>query len=145
MATPGDAAAMPEGLLRVDADGRAVLLGGWSPTSGRYHFPLAQVCPYTGAGDVEPVELPTQGTLWAWTAVTAAPPGYHGPIPYGFGVVELDGGLQLDGGLRVVGRLTVADPSRLEQGQAMQVVHETLPTGPDGEDATVTVWAFAPA
>ena len=32
-----------------------------------------------------------------WTAVTTAPPGYEGPVPYGFGVVETsDGQTALD-------------------------------------------------
>ena len=44
------------GLLRLDDDG-IVLLGGWSPTSGRAHFPLAVRCPWTGADDVEPITV----------------------------------------------------------------------------------------
>ncbi|HEY2814662.1 MAG TPA: OB-fold domain-containing protein [Acidimicrobiales bacterium] len=109
-----------------------VLLGGRSRIHGTYHFPLADVCPYTGDDDVEPVDLPRTGTLWLWTAVTSAPPGYEGPVPYGFGVVELDGV-----GLRVVSRLTEADPSVLREGQTMRAVPETF-----GE---VTTWAFEPA
>ena len=35
----------------------ARLIGGYSPDSGRYHFPLAPVCPYTGADDVQEVRL----------------------------------------------------------------------------------------
>lgn len=118
-------------LLEIDGD-LAALVGGWSPSSGHHHFPLAPVCPYTGADDVERVTLPTSGTLWAWTAVTTAPPGYDGPIPYGFGVVELDGI-----GLRVVGRLTEPDPGALRSGQPMQLVTETI--------GDLTVWAFRPA
>ncbi len=118
-------------LLRTTDGGTTVLLGGYSPTSGLHHFPLAPVCPYTGAEDVEPVDLPGTGTLWTWTAVTAAPPGYEGPVPYGFGIVELDGI-----GLRVVGRLTEPDPSALSEGQPMHVVAEAL--------GDLTVWAFAP-
>ena len=71
-------------------DGTITLIGGYSPTSGQYHFPLLDTCPYSGATDVERVLLSRDATLWAWTAVTAAPPGYEGPVPYGFGVVELD-------------------------------------------------------
>jgi uncharacterized OB-fold protein len=104
------------------------LVGGFSPSSGRYHFPLASRCPYTGAGDVERVLLPDTGRLWLWTAVTSAPPGYDGPVPYGFGVVALDG---ID--LRVVGRLTERDPSKLHEGQAMFLVED------------LEVWAWAPA
>ena len=114
-----------------DAD-RAVLVGGYSATSGHHHFPRAEVCPYTGADDVEQAELPTSGRLWLWTAVTTAPPGYEGPVPYGFGIVELDGI-----GLRVVGRLTEPDPARLHEGQPVRLVTERF-----GE---VTTWAFSPA
>lgn len=116
----------------LEGDGDDVrLIGGYSPSSGHHHFPLSPVCPYTGADDVERVALPTTGTLWAWTAVTTAPPGYDGPVPYGFGVVELDGI-----GLRVVGRLTESDPGALHDGQPMRVVAE-----PVGD---LTVWAFTP-
>ena len=118
-------------LIEVGADGSAVLQGGFSPTSGLHHFPLGAVCPYSGADDVEPVALPGTGRLWLWTAVTAAPPGYEGPVPYGFGVVELDGI-----GLRVIGRLTEPEPSALSEGQAMRVVAE--------RHGDLDVWAFAP-
>jgi uncharacterized OB-fold protein len=108
------------------------LIGGYSPTSGLYHFPLAAVCPYTGADDVEEVRLSAVGRLWAWTAVTAAPPGYEGPIPYGFGIVELE-----EEGLRIVTRLTESDPSKLSAGLPMRLVADHLP----GE---LVAWAFSP-
>ena len=117
----------------LDIDGDDVrLVGGYSPSSGHHHFPLSPVCPYTGADDVQRVTLPATGTLWAWTAVTTPPPGYDGPIPYGFGVVELDGI-----GLRVVGRLTEPDPAALRDGQPMRVVAERI-------HDDLTVWAFTP-
>lgn len=121
-----------EGLFELDGDGSITLVGGFSHISGHHHFPLGPVCPYTGADDVAQVLLPRDGHLWAWTAVTHPPPGYDGPIPYGFGVVELDGI-----GLRVVARLTESDPSRLHQGQRMTLVTDDL-----GDH--VATWAFAP-
>ncbi|MGZ4730321.1 MAG: Zn-ribbon domain-containing OB-fold protein, partial [Acidimicrobiales bacterium] len=39
--------------------------------------------------------LSDHGTLWGWTAVTTAPPGYRGDVPFGFGVVELPEGLRV--------------------------------------------------
>ena len=127
-----DAGDEPEAWLARDGVGDVSLLGGWSPASGRHHFPPARLCPYSGADDVEVVSLPRTGSLWAWTAVTSAPPGYQGPVPYGFGIVELDGIA-----LRVVGRLTEPDPSALRYGQPMVLTTETLPGGR-------VVWAFAP-
>jgi hypothetical protein len=52
-------------------------------------------------------------------------------VPYGFGIVELDGI-----GLRVVGRLTEPEPELLHDGQPMRVVADRF------DD--VTTWAFAP-
>jgi uncharacterized OB-fold protein len=126
--------AIASGLFELHDDGTITLVGGYSPTSKRYHFPRLDSCPYTGATDVETVELSADATLWAWTAVTAAPPGYAGPVPFGFGVVEL-GREQL----RVITRLTEPDPGNLAFGQPMRLVADTLP-GEDGEP--VVTWAF---
>ena len=128
-------------LFEIDGDGALTLLGGWAPTCGLHHFPLAPVCPYSGADDVETVRLPRTATLWAWTAVTAPPAGYDGPVPYGFGVVELVNGAgptETSAILRIVTRLTEADPARLTFGQPMIAVADTLADG-------VTTWTFAPA
>jgi uncharacterized OB-fold protein len=80
-------------------------------------------------------ELSSAGRLWAWTAVTSAPPGYKGEVPFGFGVVELPEGL------RVIGRLTEARPDHLTRDQPMHLVLVTLPAD---EDRLVVTYAFAP-
>lgn len=123
-------------LFRLGDDGEIRLLGGFSPTSGRYHFPRLPACPYTGADDVEGVELSDRGTLWGWTAVTAAPPGYSGAVPFGFGVVELTEGL------RVITRITEGDPAKLEFGMPMRLVADVLHADDDGTD--VITYAFTP-
>jgi uncharacterized OB-fold protein len=120
-----------EGLFELNGDGAITLIGGYSATSGKFHFPLLDTCPYSGATDVERVLLSRDATLWAWTAVTAAPPGYEGPVPYGFGVVELTREQ-----LRVVTRLRASDPAELSYGQKMTLVADELPGG-------VVTWAFA--
>ncbi len=81
------------------------------------------------------MELSGTGRLWTWTAVTTAPPGYRGEVPYGFGVVELPEGL------RVVGRITEPDPARLSAGQPMRLV--VVPVQVD-EDGQALSYAFAP-
>jgi uncharacterized OB-fold protein len=120
-----------DGLFEPTADGSIALIGGYSPTSGKYHFPLLDTCPYSGATDVQRVVLSRDATLWAWTAVTAAPPGYTGPVPYGFGVVEL-----VREQLRIITRLRESDPARLEFGKPVTLVADELPDG-------VVTWAFA--
>ena len=101
-------------------DGR--LIGGHCRACDRPHFPELSTCPYCSSDDVERRPLSDRGVLWGWTAVTAAPPGYRGDVPFGFGVVELPEGL------RVITRLTEADPLHVDD---------------DGE--TVTTYAFEPA
>jgi uncharacterized OB-fold protein len=123
--------AIHDGLFELWEDGTITLVGGYSATSEKYHFPLLDTCPYSGATDVERVLLSRDATLWAWTAVTVAPPGYTGPVPYGFGVVEL-----LRERLRIITRLREADPARLAFGRAMTLVTDELPDG-------MVTWAFA--
>jgi uncharacterized OB-fold protein len=121
----------------VHDDGRVALLGGFSPSSGQYHFPRADTCPYSGATDIEPVEFDGAATLWGWTAVTTATPGYNGAVPYGFGVVEFAAQ-----GIRLITRLTEADPSRLTFGQTMVLCADIVATDDDG--TAIAAWAFAP-
>ena len=92
-------------VLRVDDDG-ITLLGGWSATSGFRHFPRSAACPFTGADDVVPVDLPRSGTVWLHTTVHLAAAGLRGPTPYGLGIVELDG----EPLLRIVTRLDGRGP-----------------------------------
>jgi len=127
-----------EGLFHIDPDGEVTLVGGWSPSAGLAHFPRRDVCPYTGAVDVIAVDLPRRGSLWAFTEVTAPPPGYLGAMPYGVGVVDLD----IDHTtLRVVTRLVGATAAELRIGQAVELTSEEVPE-PDG--TAVTTWAFRP-
>lgn len=104
---------------------------------GHLHFPRQDTCPYCSSELVDERQLPGRGRLWAHTAVTAAPPGYLGEVPYGFGVVELDEGL------RVIGRLTEADPSVLHSGQPMTLA--VVPLHHDDEGRTVVTYAFSPS
>ena len=113
------------------------LIGGRCAACGRYHFPAAVICPFCGAGEIARVELSETGILWGWTAVTAAPPGYGGDAPFGFGVVELPEGL------RVITRVEEADPARLSFG--MPVRFALAPLHTDEEGTQVVTFAFAPA
>lgn len=126
-------APLHEGLLELGDDGPR-LVGGDCGACARPHFPLGPACPYCGSADVARRLLSPTGTVWGHTAVRAAPPGYEGPVPFGFGVVELPEGL------RVITRLTEADPHALTYGQAVQLVVDVVEV--DGEPRTT--YAFAP-
>jgi uncharacterized OB-fold protein len=113
------------------------LVGGRCSECERHHFPSAPRCPYCGSGAVAETELSGHGTLWAWTAVTAAPPGYRGTVPFGFGVVELPEGV------RVITRLTEPDPAKLSFGMPVRLVADELHADDDGN--TVVTYAFTPS
>jgi uncharacterized OB-fold protein len=121
--------------LFVDEDPPA-LLGSRCRSCGNPQFPRSATCPYCSSQQVDEERFSGPGRLWAHTAVTAAPPGYRGEVPYGFGVVELPEGI------RVVGRLTEADPARLRAGQEMALVVVPLHSDDDGRE--VVTYAFAP-
>jgi uncharacterized OB-fold protein len=132
----GDTIPVHEGLFTSPDDDPPHLIGGRCRACERHHFPKVGTCPYCSAEQVDEAQLSRQGTLWAWTAVTSRPPGYHGEVPYGFGVVELPEGL------RLVTRLTEPEPERLRFGQAMRL--EVVPLHTDGDGRAVTTYAFAP-
>lgn len=112
------------------------LLGSHCGTCDAYRFPRTETCSQCGFVPTDPVDLDGRGTLWAWTAVTAPPPGYSGPVPYGFGVVELDLGT------RVVARLTEANPDNLSVGTRMRLV--VVPVGVDDKGDELLSYAYEP-
>jgi uncharacterized OB-fold protein len=129
-----DSVPVHEGLFTVADDGSPRLITGRCQSCGRHHFPRAGTCQYCGSDGVDETLLAGEGTLWAWTAVTAPPPGYRGEVPYGFGVVELPVGL------RVLTRLTEPDPSRLRFGQDVRL--RLVPLHVDDAGRPVLTWAF---
>ncbi len=126
-----------DGLFEQHADGTIRLLGTRCRACGRHQFPRADTCPYCRSTDVEDVVLSDHGTLWGFTAVTAAPPGYDGPVPFGFGIVELPEGL------RVITRIEEPDPTRLAFGMPVTLTAVEVPA-PTGAGARVT-YSFAPS
>lgn len=112
------------------------LLGARCTACGRYLFPRAELCPYCSSTNIEAVVLSDVGTLWGWTVVQTAPPGYEGPVPFGFGVVELPEGL------RVITRLELSDTA-FDFGLPMRLTVAELHDNDDGE--TVVTYTFAPS
>jgi uncharacterized protein len=136
-AGPVNAVPVHEGLFTTAEDGSPRLIGGLCDPCGRHHFPRLTTCPYCSAEAVTEALLSANGSLWGWTAVTTAPPGYRGDVPFGFGIVELPEGL------RVITRLTEPAPDRLQRDQPMRLV--LTPLHVDDEGRAVVTYAFAPA
>ena len=124
------------GLFETNGDD-VTLLGARCSRCGRYQFPAGTTCSACSGDDVEPVRLSPVGTLWGWTAVHTAPPGYEGPVPFGFGVVELPEGL------RVITRIEAADVDSLQFGMPMRAGLAALHDNDDGD--TVVTYTFVPA
>ena len=53
--------AVQEGLFELHDDGTLDLVGGYSPTSSRFHFPFLPTCPYSCTAVVQRVTLSRAG------------------------------------------------------------------------------------
>jgi uncharacterized protein len=122
--------------LFVATDDGPRLLASWCPGCKHLHFPSASSCTYCGGTDCSVQAVGPLGSLFLFTEIRTAPPGYRGPVPYGFGVVELAEGL------RVVTQLTGTNATTLRPGIAMRLVITTLCT--DDDEAPVLSYAFTP-
>jgi uncharacterized OB-fold protein len=118
-------------------DGVARLCASRCDACARLQFPAAGTCPYCGSASAAPTPVGPRGTLRLFTTVGTRPPGYRGPLPFGFGVVQLEGTA-----LQVISRLTEPDPARLHVGQPVRLVLAPLCTDDDG--TSVVTYAFAP-
>jgi uncharacterized OB-fold protein len=127
--------AVTEGLFR-RAEGGPRLVAGRCGACERLHFPATTSCPYCGETGAGEATVGPRARLLLFTSIQTRPPGYRGPVPYGFGVVELEGGL------RVVTRLTEHRMDQLAPDLPMTLVVEPLFTDDDG--TPVLSYAFAP-
>jgi uncharacterized OB-fold protein len=126
---------LKEGLFTTPDDPQAVrLLGGRCVDCGRFNFPAQSLCPYCACDGCETMPLSPRGVLEVCTTVTNRPPGYEGPVPFGFGVVELPEGI------RIISR--IEHPERSRPGTPLRLVIETLCT--DAEGREVMTYAFEP-
>ena len=134
-----------EGLFRVDGD-RAVLFGSRRRSTGTVRFPAERPELFDSSpevqGDIEPIELSTEGTLYTYTTQEFAPPlpyrGHRTPErfrPYVVGFVELPDGLLVEA------LIVDAGAGGLRIGQRMLSTTTTLETA-DGEE--LLTYAFRP-
>lgn len=118
-----------DGLFTVE-DGTVRLIVGSCARCGSPHFPRTDCCPYCG-GPVAEDRLGPDAAVVLCTVVRRAPPGYAGPVPYGFGVIRLTGTR-----LEIVSRIAAADLGAVRPGDPGRLAVEEVP-GPDGEPTRV--------
>ncbi|MFQ5920384.1 MAG: Zn-ribbon domain-containing OB-fold protein [Thermoplasmata archaeon] len=82
------------------------------------------VCPHCNAEEMEWVDLPQEGEIFAFTSVRAgAPKGMEDDIPFVVGIVTLKGT-----GMQILARIE-GDEESLEIGQPVRVTVERLADG----------------
>ena len=129
--------AIHPGLFTLPDDPRGpALLAARCPACNGLHFPAGETCPYCGESPCAVEAVGRRGTLSLLTTVTTAPPGYRGPVPYGFGVVDLPEGM------RVITRLSEARLDRLRTGLPVALEIAALFTNDAGD--TVLSFAYGP-
>lgn len=121
------------GLYRV-GDAGIRLVAGICDRCDAPHFPRTDTCPFCGGAETTERLVGPAGVVVLCTVVHRAPPGYAGPVPYGFGVVRI-GGTRLE----IVTRLRASRLDALLPGSRVTLAIDHLP-GPDGTPAAV--WTF---
>ena len=134
--SPGsDARLIDESLFT--SEGEMTLRGGRCPTCATTTFPAQRGCPRCGAQHMEPVALPSRGTLWSFTIQNFEPKApYRGSgdfEPYGVGYIDL-------GDVIVESRLVENRPQDLVIDAAMSLV--LVPAFADPDGTTVLTFAF---
>ena len=137
------ARAVADGLFVKSPGGEPRLIGSQCKECGVVTFPSQSSCPRCTSVNVCERLLARRGTLWSWTIQCFPPKSPPYAVddsdafePYGVGYVELPGEV------RVEARLTVADPTLLQIGMAMEL---TLIPAPGRLQEGVLTYAFAPS
>jgi uncharacterized OB-fold protein len=120
--------------MRVDPDGRPVLLGIRCSECARKIFPPSGLCPSCGNDSIEPAELARTGRVWTYTVVNVSYGSIALDPPYVAAFVELTDGAYVH--TLIIG----CEPGEVRIG--MEVELDTIETK-DGEGQTV-VYAFRP-
>jgi hypothetical protein len=127
--------ALRDGLFAMSDDaGGSRLLASRCTACQRHNFPVQDSCPYCGDEKCVTVELSPRGVVEVCTTVVNRPPGYEGPLPFGFGVVELPEGI------RIISR--IRQPQRAMPGTAVRLVLDSI--GADAAGVDVVTYAFEP-
>jgi len=121
------------------SNGEARLLGSRCPACGELFFPIKDsgICVHCQHEGLETVELGPFGRIVSYTAAMQPPAGgyYHGPVPYSFGLVDLDDGVRVETHLG-------GEFEKLKVGMRAQLAIETLYTDEQGNE--VQAYCFLP-
>ena len=101
-------------LYRAQENGKVELIGSKCKRCGHEMFPVQEQCSNCLHKELEEFSFPTEGVLYSYSTVVAAPAGFEGP--YSVGYVDI-------GGMRVFGRIKGDEP---KIGDKVKVVESVL-------------------
>lgn len=119
-----------EGMWTTKPDGGVNLLGSRCPACGELFFPRREkLCVHCQHPTLEAVELGREGKIASYTAVLQSPAGgaYFGPVPYNYGLVDLDDGVRVE--TQLGGAF-----ENLKVGMQVKLSVETFYTDKDGNE-----------
>jgi hypothetical protein len=126
-------------LWTVEPSGEARLAGSRCLNCKELYFPAKNTnyCPHCYAEQLQAIGLGPLGTLAAYTTVLQPPAGgfYHGPVPFHYGLVDLDEGIRVEVHLG-------GDPATYRVGRRMTLKIEPFYVNEQGEE--VQVFRFVP-
>lgn len=122
------------GLLELAEGGVGRLVGSRCPACGARFFPPRHVCSRCLAEPLEPAALSTRGTVYTYTVVHQAAPGFE--TPYVLGYVDLPEGV------RVLGQVAGIAPDEARIGMAVELAVE--PFGEDEQGRLLIGYRFRP-
>lgn len=121
-------------------DNQPRLVGSKCPSCGEKFFPKKKVgiCTHCQQRGLEDVELIGKGKIASYTVAVIPPAGgfYHGPVPYTYGVVNLEDMV------RIETLFTGCDLEQLRVGMDVKLVIEKLYDDEHGNE--VRVYKFTP-
>lgn len=104
------------------------VLGVTCPNCGATYGTPISVCHDCGGRDLEPVDLPAEGTLYSVTRIEVAPTGFEGP--YHIGIVQL-------GDARITARIETGGEDIVPQIEDPVVLSGVIETDENGLPAPV--------
>jgi uncharacterized protein len=119
-----------EGLFTIPTipDDEPHLIGSKCRNCGEVVFPRQPGCPHCCSENVEETHLGPRGKLFSFTNVNRpVPDGYRGPVPYGVGLVDLEG-------VRIFAHLTESDPEKLKVGMDLMLIIDKLFEDTEGNE-----------
>lgn len=121
--------------LKLLGDGtQGVLLGRKCKSCGAHFFGSPRFCLKCTSSELQPVELSQEGTLYTYTIVRMAPPGWQGSVPYLLGVVKLPEGP------RVTAELVDCSEGTVKVGMPMELTVRVGGKDKQGNEVVVYKW-----